>query len=96
MMDNTSFAVVAPEIFLLVAACVIALVDLGVKTKLRNLTYVLTMLTLAGIAVYTGIQAGEGATSYAFNRMVVVDAMANWLKCFASLAMMVCLVYGRP
>jgi NADH:ubiquinone oxidoreductase subunit 5 (subunit L)/multisubunit Na+/H+ antiporter MnhA subunit len=22
--------------------------------------------------------------------------MANWLKCFATLAMMVCLVYGRP
>jgi NADH-quinone oxidoreductase subunit N len=96
MMDNTSFAVVAPEIFLLVMACVIALVDLGVKTRLRNLTYLLTMLTLAGLAWYTGMQAAEGSTGYGFGRMVVVDAMGNWLKCFASLAMMVCLVYGRP
>jgi NADH-quinone oxidoreductase subunit N len=77
-------------------ACVIALVDLGVKTRLRNLTYLLTMLTLAGLAWYTGMQAAEGSTGYGFGRMVVVDAMGNWLKCFASLAMMVCLVYGRP
>jgi NADH-quinone oxidoreductase subunit N len=28
--------------------------------------------------------------------MVVSDAMGNWLKCFATLAMMVTLVYGRP
>jgi NADH-quinone oxidoreductase subunit N len=28
--------------------------------------------------------------------MVVSDAMGNWLKCFSSIAMMVCLVYGRP
>ena len=50
MMDNTSLAVVAPEILLLVMACVIALVDLGVKTRLRNVTYWLTMLTLAVVA----------------------------------------------
>jgi NADH-quinone oxidoreductase subunit N len=28
--------------------------------------------------------------------MVVSDPMGNWLKCFATLAMMACLVYGRP
>jgi hypothetical protein len=28
--------------------------------------------------------------------MVVSDAMGNWLKCFATLAVMVTLVYGRP
>ena len=28
--------------------------------------------------------------------MVVSDAMGNWLKCFATVAMMVTLVYGRP
>ena len=28
--------------------------------------------------------------------MVVSDAMGNWLKCFATLAMMVTMVYGRP
>src|SRR6188768_3397570 len=96
MIDNTSFAVTAPEIILLVMACVIALVDLGVKSRLRNATYWLTMLTLAATAWVTGDMAANGTTAYGFGRMVVSDAMGNWLKCFASLSMMVCLVYGRP
>jgi hypothetical protein len=96
MMDKASLAVVAPEIFLLLMACVIAMVDLGVKTRLRNLTYGLTMLTLGLIAWYTGDLASRGDTAYAFNRMLVSDSMANWLKCFSAISMMVCLVYGRP
>jgi NADH-quinone oxidoreductase subunit N len=96
MMDNSSFAVVAPEILLLVMACIVALVDLGVKSRLRTLTYALTMLTLAVIAWFTGDLAASGETAYGFGRMVVSDAMGNWLKCFSSIAMMVCLVYGRP
>lgn len=96
MMDNTSLAVIAPEIILLVMACVIALVDLGVKSKLRNVTYWLTMLTLAVLAWYTGSLGASGTTAYAFGKMVVSDAMGNWLKCFSCLAMMVCMVYGRP
>ena len=96
MMDNMNLGVVAPETVLLVMACVIAMVDLGVKTRLRNLTYGLSMLTLGVVAVYTGNLASQGDTAYAFGRMVVSDAMANWLKCFSTIAMMVCLVYGRP
>lgn len=95
-MDKLSLAVVAPEILLLAAACVIALVDLGVKTRLRNVTYWLTLLTLAVIAWMTGSLGAAGDTQYGFGHMVVSDAMGNWLKCFASIAMMVCLVYGRP
>ncbi|MDB5914377.1 MAG: nuoN [Ramlibacter sp.] len=95
-MDRTSLAVAAPEIILLVMACVIAMVDLGVKTRMRTVTYVLTMLSLAVVAWYTGDLAASGETQYGFNRMVVSDSMGNWLKCFASLSMMVCLVYGRP
>ncbi|HEX7889534.1 MAG TPA: NADH-quinone oxidoreductase subunit NuoN [Ramlibacter sp.] len=95
-MDKLSFLVVAPEIILLTMACVIALVDLGVKSRLRNATYWLTMLTLAVTAWYCGDLASGGTTLYGFNRMVVSDPMGNWLKCFSALAMMVCLVYGRP
>lgn len=95
-MDQISLNVVAPEILLLVAACVIALVDLGVHSRLRTLTYGLTMLTLAALAWWTGSEAAAGTTAYGFGGMVVSDPMGNWLKCFSSLAMMVCLVYGRP
>ena len=69
MMDNMNLGVVAPETVLLVMACVIAMVDLGVKTRLRNLTYGLSMLTLAVVAVYTGNLASQGDTAYAFGRM---------------------------
>lgn len=96
MIDKLSLIVVSPEILLLVMACVIALVDLGVKSRLRNLTYWLTLGTLGVVAWWCGEFAARGDTLYAFNRMVVSDPMGNWLKCFATIAMMVCLVYGRP
>lgn len=96
MMDSNALAVVGPEILLLVMACVIALLDLGVTHRLRHFTYVLTMLTLAAVALWTGQRAAEAPTVYAFSNMVVSDAMSNWLKCFSTIAMMVCLVYGRP
>jgi NADH-quinone oxidoreductase subunit N len=96
MIDKLSLIVVSPEILLLVMACVIALVDLGVTSRLRTASYVLTMLTLGLVAWFTADFALHGQTLYAFNKMVVSDPMGNWLKCFATLAMMVCLVYGRP
>ena len=33
---------------------------------------------------------------YGFGNQVVSDPMGNWLKCFATIAVMVTLVYGRP
>ena len=56
----------------------------------------LTKLTLAVVAVLQGVYASSGNTFYGFGNMVVSDAMGNWLKCFATVAVMVTLVYGRP
>ncbi len=96
MIDNISWLAIYPEIVLLVMACVIALVDLGVSSPRRTATYVLTMLTLAVVAVLQAVYASSGNTFYGFGNMVVSDAMGNWLKCFATVAVMVTLVYGRP
>ncbi|ABM41210.1 NADH dehydrogenase subunit N [Acidovorax sp. JS42] len=96
MIDNISWLAIYPEIVLLVMACVIALVDLGVTSARRTGTYVLTMLTLAVVAALQAMYASSGNTFYAWGNMVVSDAMGNWLKCFATLAVMVVLVYGRP
>jgi NADH-quinone oxidoreductase subunit N len=96
MLDKSSLIVVLPEILLLVLACFVAMIDLGVKTRLRNVTYGLTMATLAAVAWLTGTLAADNQTYYAFGNMIVSDPMGNWLRCFASLAMMVCMVYGRP
>lgn len=95
MIDNLSWVVAYPEILLLIMACVIALVDLGVKTPLRGATHALTLLTLGSLAVLLAMYAQTGHTVYGFGGMVVSDPMGNWLKCFASVALMVSLVYGR-
>lgn len=96
MIDTISLHVVLPEIILLVMACVILLVDLGVKSPLRTLTYLLTMTTLAVVAVLLAYRASSGETFYAFGNMIVSDAMGNWLRCFATLALMLTVLYGRP
>ena len=96
MIDKLSWIAVYPEIILMAMACVIALMDLGVKSAQRGKTYAVTLLTLAVVAVLQGAYASNGATIYGFGNMVVSDAMGNWLKCFATVAVMVTLVYGRP
>jgi NADH-quinone oxidoreductase subunit N len=96
MNDNYNWVTAYPEIVLLVMTCVIALVDLWVKSPKRTLTYTLTMLTLGVVATIEAFYASSGDTHYGFGHMVVSDAMGNWLKCFATLAVMVTLVYGRP
>jgi len=96
MIDKLSLLAVFPEIVLLVMACAITLIDLGVKSRQRTLTYVLSLLTLAVVAALQGLYASAGGTFYAFGGMVVSDSMGNWLKCFATIAVMVTLVYSRP
>ena len=96
MIDKLSWIAVYPEIVLLAMACVIMLVDLYVTSPRRTATYVLTLLTLSVVAVLQALYATGGQTIYGFGGMTVSDPMSNWLKCFASVAMMVTLVYGRP
>ena len=96
MIDKLSWIAVYPEIILAVMACVILLVDLGVKSPMRTVTYVLTLITLAVVAALEAAYALGGETFYGFGKMVVVDPMGSWLKCFSCIALMVSLVYGRP
>ena len=83
MIDKLSWIAVAPEIVLLVMACIILLVDLGAKTRHRTGTYILSLLTLAAVAVMEAAYALGGETFYGFGKMVVVDPMGAWLKFFA-------------
>ena len=96
MIDKLSWITVYPELVLLVMGCIIAMIDLGVVSRRRTLTYVLTLVTLGVVAFMQALYASGEATLYGFGNMVVSDPMGNWLKCFSTLAMMVCLVYGRP
>jgi len=96
MIDKLSWISVYPEIVLALMACVLTLTDLGFKSLRRTPTYLLTLLSLAVVAALQALNASSGATVYGFGNMVVSDPMGNWLACFATLAVMVTLVYGRP
>jgi NADH-quinone oxidoreductase subunit N len=96
MMDSYNWMAIYPEIVLLVMACVIALADLFVKSTHRTATYALTLLSLGAVALMHALYADAGQTIYGFGRMVVSDPMGHWLRCFATIAVMVTLVYSRP
>ena len=96
MIDKLSWISAYPEIILLVMGCFIVLADLAVKSPRRTGTYLLTLLTLAIVAALQAGYASGGSTIYGFGNMVVSDPMGNLLKCFATVAVMVTLVYGRP
>jgi NADH-quinone oxidoreductase subunit N len=96
MFEKLSIAAVYPEILLAVMAIVIAMVDLFVKCPRRTTTYALSLITIGVVAYLEAVAATQAQTVYSFGNMVVSDPMGSWLKCFAALAVMVTLVYGRP
>jgi NADH-quinone oxidoreductase subunit N len=93
-MTNNLIPVYA-EIFMLVAASAILLIDMFLSESKRSITYVLTLLALAGAAVLSYADFSTGATVYTFQNMFVSDPMANLLKLFTYLATAITLVYSR-
>jgi len=91
-----NWLVVYPEIVLLTMACVVALVDLFVTDPQRRWTYRLTQLSLGWVAIAHLYFFDKGLTQYGMQGMVVADPMGNLLAFFATLAVMVTLVYARP
>jgi len=99
MPENIRWLAIFPEIVLLVMACVVALVDLRVTSKSRAGTHMLAMISLAVVALLHGTAARFSAgfpPSYIWAEMVLgFDVLGSWLKCFATLAVMVTLTYGH-
>ncbi len=85
-----------PEIFLLVATCVVLLVDLFVDDESRIVTYIIAQLSLAMTAwmVYSGTDSTTVITT--FNDMFVADPMARVLKISVLLITMAVFAYSRP
>jgi NADH-quinone oxidoreductase subunit N len=90
----TPLAPAYPELFLLVMACVILIVDLLVSDDSRNVTYVLTQFALGGCFLITVLTSStEPATT--FSGMFVDDLMSDVLKLLTYLGVMTMLVYSR-
>src|SRR3954465_6430351 len=83
-----------PEIFLLLAVCVILIADLYVKDENRIVTYGLTQGALLCCVVLTWVWATPEPV-YTFGRMFVDDLMADVLKLLVCVSVMLVLAYSR-
>ena len=84
----------APELFLAAMALVILMIDLLVKDSRRTLTFALTQLTLVGCAVIQ-FSTSTGEIVYTFSNMFVDDLMADLLKLFLYMTVIVVMFYSR-
>ncbi|HEU0186688.1 MAG TPA: NADH-quinone oxidoreductase subunit NuoN [Gallionellaceae bacterium] len=83
-----------PEIFLLVMACLILIVDLFVRHPERSPTYLLVQGTLLGCALLTVYTHQDGVV-HLFRHMFVDDLLADVLKMLSYLSVSMALIYSR-
>jgi NADH-quinone oxidoreductase subunit N len=89
-----NFAPAIPEIFVLIMACIILIVDLFVNKRARIVTYLLVQLTLIIAAVLTWRQFGN-APVLTFDGMYILDNIAVVLKLFIYFTAFMSLVFSR-
>ncbi len=93
MTSSTNFSVISSEIFLLIAICVIMIVDLFQRDKERKLTFILTQLSLVTLFVLAAQDLGIDRTT-AFSGHWVLDQFAIVLKLVIYLTSFVALLYA--
>ncbi|MDD2663636.1 MAG: NADH-quinone oxidoreductase subunit NuoN [Dechloromonas sp.] len=84
----------APELFVAFMALAILMIDLFVKDSRRTVTFALTQLTLIGAAAIQ-FATSTGEIAYTFSNMFVDDLMADLLKLFLYMTVIVVMFYSR-
>jgi len=93
-LESLNLANAWPEIFLLAMACVVLIVDVYIKQERRDVTYLLSQITLLGtLVLIAGAPTASGQTS--FNDMLYFDKMSEILKMFIVGITFVVFVYSR-
>ncbi|MDB5910742.1 MAG: NADH-quinone oxidoreductase subunit NuoN, partial [Massilia sp.] len=92
-MTNPNLIPVYAEIFLMVAASAILLIDMFMSK--RSLAYYLSLASLLVCGVLSYADYSAGNTVYTFSNMFVSDPMSNLLKMFTYLAVGITLIYSR-
>ena len=82
------------EIFLLVMASSILIVDLLIPGQTKSITYLLVQLTLLGCSLIT-VSTHQAGVTHLFNNLFVDDLMSDVLKLLSYLAVSMMLVYSR-
>lgn len=86
--------VASAEAFVITALCVILVIDVFLTDRSRWLTYVLSLLTLAG-AAYMTVRYGVQGRVTAFDGMYIADPMGDVLKLFSYGTVAVAFLYSR-
>jgi len=94
-MNTSQLIPLHAEVFLLIAASAILLIDMFLAEGKRAITYMLTLATLVGAAYFSFADYTAGGTAYTFSNMFISDPMGNLLKLFSYLTMAMTLVYAR-
>lgn len=95
MTESINYSLIASEIFLLIAICVIMIVDLFQRDKERKLTFALTQFSLLVIFVI-GYNQLEISRSVGFYSHWVLDQLAVVLKLSIYIVTFIALMYARP
>lgn len=90
----TDLAPASAEVFLLAAACAVLLIDLALGDRQRWITFVLSIVALAGAAVLTS-KYGVGSPTIALFGHYVADPMGTVLKLVNYAVVAVALLYSR-
>ncbi|MBV1910861.1 MAG: NADH-quinone oxidoreductase subunit NuoN [Kangiellaceae bacterium] len=95
MADSVNYSIISSEIFLLIALCVIMLVDLFQRDKERKLTFMLTQGSLLTLFIM-GVQDLGVQETIGFSGHWIQDQFAVVLKLAIYLTAFISLLYARP
>jgi len=95
---NADFLIAAPELLVLIMACVVMVVDTFLGEDRRGIIHMLGMLTVVFAAIITlrhdPLVEGQAVVT-AFNDMYIRDGMADTLKLFAYATMALVFTYSK-
>ena len=95
MPNLNNILILLPELYLVVAACLLLLLDAFMKPAQRGMLHWLSIAVLL-VAVYLVVSGQPTAAVTAFNGMFIRDGVGEILKVFALLCTVLVFVYARP
>jgi NADH-quinone oxidoreductase subunit N len=95
MPNINDILILLPELYLVVAACLLLLLDAFMKPEQRPMLHWLSVAVLL-VAVYLVIAGQPSHAVTAFNGMFVRDGVAEILKAFALLTTALVFIYAKP
>ena len=91
-----NWLVILPELWLLLAACGVLLVDVFSDHPTRRPTFWLTQCSIAVFSALHLYYFNTDATAYGMQGLVVIDPMGHLLAFFAGIAVMISVAYAQP